>query len=421
MPALDLSSGSASSWRTWPRSVRLLLLGTMLSRATTFAYGFLAYLVTFRGHGAGATGWVLAAFGGGWLAGQAVTGWAADVFGPRVTLLVGMLLGTGALLELSCTQSVAGLVVGAVGAGIASDAPRPVVGVVVARDVPDDAGRAAAAAWRHGAQNIGAALTGAVGGLVADRIGLVPLFVVNALGCVAFAVLAVVALPGGRPPAATFGTGGYRRALSDPALRLLLVPSLGGLVCVLAMTGALPLVMSSEGLSAGDYGWVQVCNSVTVVLLTWMTAPWLSRRAGRARPMVGVLAGSALLLGLALAAAILARTVPGIALAVAVSIPGEIALMVSAGDILTRIAPPALRGRYQGVWGMTLAAAGVLSPLLVSAALQHGGRGAAAGVLAVAGAGGAAACLPLARSLHRLAAADPRPPVAMSRSTQEKV
>ena len=391
---------SPNSSAPWPRSVRGLLLGTALTRCTSYAYPFLAYwTTTVAGQGAAAAGWIVAAYGLGWLVGQGLVGWACDVLGPRCTLVAGMLLGAAALGVMSVALSLPVLALSAVGAGLASDAPRPVVGAVVAAELPDHAARDKATTWRHGALNLGSAVTGATGGLLADRIGLRPLLWVDAAGCLLFAGIAVGVLPRTTAHHRRQQPGSYRSVVRDRGLLLLLVATLGALTCAISLFGALPLVMTHRGMPAASYGWVQVANAVAAVIVTGASASWLGRRGARG-PMVGILAGGSVVLGVTLAAAVLAPTAIGIAAAVALAIPGEVGATVAASDILNRLAPAHLRGRYQGMLGATFALAGVVSPLLGSWALATGGPPAVAGALLLAGLGGAALCVPLARHLH---------------------
>lgn len=82
-----------------PVVIWLLLGGNLVVRAAGFAYPFLAYHVTGRGHAVGAVGVVLATFGVGWLVGQLVCGWLIDHIGRRSTLVAtGLLPGLALVL-----------------------------------------------------------------------------------------------------------------------------------------------------------------------------------------------------------------------------------------------------------------------------------------------------------------------------------
>lgn len=119
-----------------------LLGGNLLVRSAGFGYPFLAYHVAGRGHGAGAVGAVVAAYGLGWAVGQLLCGWLVDRVGARVTLVSTMLVAAAVLVLMAGLHTVPGLLVGAMIAGLVCDAPRPVLGAVIAELVADPQRRA---------------------------------------------------------------------------------------------------------------------------------------------------------------------------------------------------------------------------------------------------------------------------------------
>lgn len=112
-----------------------LLGGNLLVRSAGFGYPFLAYHVAGRGHGAGAVGAVVAAYGLGWAVGQLLCGWLVDRVGARVTLVSTMLVAAAVLVLMAGLHTVPGLLVGAMIAGLVCDAPRPVLGAVIAAPI----------------------------------------------------------------------------------------------------------------------------------------------------------------------------------------------------------------------------------------------------------------------------------------------
>lgn len=124
-----------------------LLGGNLLVRSAGFGYPFLAYHVAGRGHGAGAVGAVVAAYGLGWAVGQLLCGWLVDRVGARVTLVSTMLVAAAVLVLMAGLHTVPGLLVGAMIAGLVCDAPRPVLGAVIAELVADPQRRAQLDGW----------------------------------------------------------------------------------------------------------------------------------------------------------------------------------------------------------------------------------------------------------------------------------
>lgn len=95
----------------------------------------------------------------------------------------------------------------------------------------------------------------------------------------------------------------------------------------------------------------------------------------------------------------LVHTTMGYSLAVAASAPGQIALYLASSELVTLLAPPALRGRYHGAWGTALDGAMIAAPLLSGWAMRAGGNALAGGMTLVCGLTGAALCLPLYAAL----------------------
>jgi MFS family permease len=395
-PTDKASAPKPSAHSGYPPVMWLLLGGNFLVRALGFAYPFMAYFVVQRGHGAGAVGAVLAAFGVGWVVGQLVCGWLVDRVGGRTTLVASMLLAAVVLTLLAGAHSVPALLVGALLAGLVYDAPRPVVSAAITELIPDPTKRAKVDALRYGwVINAGAAITGGLGGLLADRIGTPALYLIDAAACAAFALVALVFIAPDKHRPVSVDKTGYRQAFSDKRLVLLLVSSLVTLTAFMGLFAAMPMLMSASGLDVGSYGIAQLANALAVVALTPMITPWLSRRV-EMRPRLDIMAAAAMWVTMCMAAAAFAHTTAGFAFAAAACAPGEIAWFVVGAGIVHRIAPSAHRGRYHGIWGMALALAAVAAPLLASYSLGHGGPSLVAIATLTIGLTGAALCLPLA-------------------------
>lgn len=386
--------------RNWPAPIWTLMLGTFAVRAAGFTYPFLPYHLSTLGFGTAEVGQLLAVFGVGWLTGSLVVGWCADRLGRRTTLVTAMLAGAGTLPLLAGAHTPGAVAVTAFLAGAVYDASRPVFSATIADTFPDDGARASVNAWRHFAVNVGAAAAGTAGGLLAGPLGITTLIWINAAMCALFGVLSWLVLPPDRrtTPGQSAPARHYRSALGDTRLWLLLAASLAALTCVACLFSTLPMLMTSKGLSAADYGLTQTANAVAVLVLSPLLNRRLTALASRPTPMTGLLAFSSLLLGTSMGAAGLASTTWEYSLTAALAVPGEILAFVAAGDILNRISPPHARGLYAGAWGTTLAGAIILAPSLAAWSLSLGGTAAAATATLTVGVLGALLCWPLARS-----------------------
>ncbi|MGW0670625.1 MFS transporter [Streptomyces sp. NPDC002746] len=388
--------------RRWPPIIWAALIGTFAIRALGFAYPFLTYHCDSLGLSAQTTGWVVASFGVGWLIGQVGGGWLSDRIGPRATLVYAMATATVILPILAEVRSSTGLITAALLTGVVYDAARPVITTLIDDTFPTKPQQVLVSGWRHFSVNIGAALTGSLGGYLAATAGLPTLFWVNALACAVFGVAAVLLLPPctRRRNDSEETKAGYTHAVRDARLWLLSMASLCALICAGSVFTALPMLMTSDGLDATAYGWTQVANAAAVLILSPFMTPWLSRRAAHGGPMTGLLAVSALLLGAGMGLAGLADSTIAYCLAAAAAVPGEIILFIAAGDLVARLAPPGAHGRYAGLWGSNLALAVIAAPLLAAWSLSHGGGVTATWTTCGAGALGAVLCWPLHSSIR---------------------
>lgn len=384
-----------------PNEIWVLLGGNLLVRGLGFAYPFLAYHVRAQGHGAGTVGAVLAVFGIGSVAGHLVCGSLIDRFGRRSTLVTMMLLAAVGLMLLSGAHSESALLGAAALFGLAFDTPRSVLGAAITELVLDPVKRAKVDAWRYGwVANLGAAVAAGTGGLFAAWIGIPVLYWINGIACAVLAAVALRWMPpsAARPVAAVKTT--YLQAFSDRRLVLLFGSSVAVLTAFMGLVVAIPMLMSARGLSAAAWGVVQLVNALAVVALTPLITRWVSRRIA-VRLRLDILTVAAICTTVGLCAAAFATTTTEFSVAAAACAPGQIAWFVVAADVLHRIAPPAQRGRYHGVWGTSWAIASVIAPILVSYALARGGQPLVAAATLAAGLIGVALCVPLARVLRR--------------------
>ncbi|MFF8932354.1 MFS transporter [Streptomyces longwoodensis] len=384
----------------------MLVIGAGAVRAAGFSFPFLSYRLAGLGFSTEGISGVLALFGVGWLAGQVLWGRLADALGRRTALVGAMLMASVALPMLATVSSPFAVGAAAVVSGAAYDAPRPIVSAVVADEVHDEATRARFTGWRHFAINVGAAVTGAVGGMLADSTGLPFLFWINGAVCAIFALVVLRFMkadgPHPRTPAASHSSA--RSVLHDGRLWFLWLVSLLALTPVAGLFSIMPLLMERNGMPASAYGWTQVASAATVLLLSIPLNGWLARKTGSSS-MVGLLATSSLVLGAGIGSAGMASST----LQYAAAVPGEIIAFVAATAILDRIAPPHARGLYAGIWGSTLACSVICAPALAGWSLTHGGPGLVGLTTFACGVLGAVTCFPLALLLRQDKAVRPLP------------
>jgi MFS family permease len=126
--------------------------------------------------------------------------------------------------------------------------------------------------------------------------------------------------------------------------------------------------MKNDGISPSGYGMAIATNGVVIVLLTMPVARAVDRYR-RSR----VLALAALIIGLGFGLTGFAHTVPLYAATIAVWTIGEILTAPTSSAVVSDLSPPALRGRYQGMFAFAWAAASFVGPVLGGFIMSHFG------------------------------------------------
>jgi MFS family permease len=124
---------------------------------------------------------------------------------------------------------------------------------------------------------------------------------------------------------------------------------------------------------------VAALNGVLIVVLNPLLIAWLLRRR-----VSHTLAAGALLTGVAMLVIAATDGLAGYVAAVTLITLGEIASQSVGSGLVAEIAPPALRGRYAGAFGLTFGAAFTITPLVGGALLGPDGGAAAPWLLAAA-------------------------------------
>jgi MFS family permease len=333
------------------------MAGTFVNRVGFVVQPFLAlYLAGPRDLSPTTVGVVLACFGAGSFVSQIVGGYLADRIGRRTTLVIGM-VGTAACFMLfASVRQLALIAVAATVTGLLLDVYRPAMSAAVADLVPPQA-RPRAYALIYWAINLGVAVAGVLGGVLADRSYWL-LFVADAVTCLAFAAIIARAVPETRPESTSGEPGSYRRVLRDGVAVGLVVSGLLGSLVYMQQAAALPLAVRQSGLSASAYGLIYAVNPIAVIA----AQPLVLRLIDRLR-VVPTLATAELVMGIGFGLTAFADSVGVFALTVLIWTIGEIGFNAVGPALVAEIAPPELRGRYNGLLGMAFGAASLVGPL----------------------------------------------------------
>jgi MFS family permease len=351
-----------------PRTFWALFAGTFVNRVGTFVEPFLAlYLTTARHLSIGTAGSLVAVAGAGSIFAQPLGGALADRVGRRPTLCGGLLASGAAIALLAISRDLWLLALAAALVGLTGDIYRPASQATLA-DVVPVVDRRRAAGLLFWAVNLGFSAAAMAGGfLAAGGYGL--LFAVDTITCVAYAAVVWQTIPETRPAeAAHEDAPGWAAVLRDRVAVAYFALNLGvGTVYATTFT-ILPLAMHADGHPPAVYGAVIAVNGVLIVALH----PLVGTLLLRVRPAY-VLAAGATLNILAMLVVARADGTAAYVAAIALITLGEIANASTAAGLVAELAPPALRGRYSGAYGLTWGLSFTIAPLAGAPLLGHSG------------------------------------------------
>jgi MFS family permease len=352
----------ATFWYLWS--------GLLINRVGAFAMLFLSlYLTAERGATAAVAGLVVGAYGAGGAAGVLIGGALADRWGRRATLLWSHLAAGGAMVALAFTSNLTAIAVLAALLGVVHSMPGPAYVAAIVDVVPEDR-RSRAFNLQFWAFNLGMAAASLLAGLLAEASYLV-LFLVDA-----GATLATAAIIGAKVPETLARVrAGRRRPDRRPGLRVALTDraflAFVGLTFVLAVLSAqlstiMPLAMRADGLSPSAYG-IVVSLGGALIVVGQLFVPRLID-GHRKHIVLAVATG---LTALGFGALAVADRLPGYLAAAVVWTVGTMLAAPPNAEINAELAPAPLRARYQSVFFLTFPAAAFVAPTLGGVSLQY--------------------------------------------------
>ena len=378
-----------------------------VNRCGAFVVPFLSvYLTQVRGYSIAVAGSVASLYGLGAMLASLFGGYLADHVGRRATMILALLGGGTGMIALGFVHDLRVIAPATFTIALVGEAYRPAMQAAVADLVPAE-DRIRAFGLLYWVINLGYSVGVSLGGALASASFLL-LFLGDGATTLLFGLLVARAVPEtsaahARPAAATPAPA-RRHLLHDFVAPYLDGPFgifvlLNVLVLLVFMQGiaALPIDMTARGVSHAWLGAVLGINGVTIVLLQPLLAAPIQRR-NRSR----VIALGALLVGLGFGLGIFAHGPALFGIAVVVWTIGEILTLPIANAVVADVAPAAMRGRYQGAYGLSFGLAGFVAPLAGTFVLQRFGSAALWGGCLVLGALVAAAQLMLAPRLTRM-------------------
>ncbi|WP_433236121.1 MFS transporter [Streptosporangium sp. CA-135522] len=363
------------SLRQLPSTVWIISLGILVNRIGNFLPVFMVLYLTSQNFSPAAAGLVLGAAGLGNVLGNALGGYLADRLGRRWTIVLSMVATAGLTAGIPLFDTLPVLIALAGLAGTAAQVYRPAASALLVDATTTTQQRLAAFAVHRFAMNIGAAIGGVLGGVLAT-VSYVGLFLGNAVACLLLAAIAAGLLRDvvhagsdagqGHGPGSAEPEPSYRQALADRRLRRFLVMTLIAEFIYIQSTVGLPLHVSAIGLSPASFGLLMGLNGLLVMLLELPITSAVSRR--RPEP---VLAVGNLLTGVGLALTVVANDMLWLAATVLLWTLGEMLYASMANAYLGGLVPPAMGGRYQGLYGAAITLGTGVGPLIGGAVYAY--------------------------------------------------
>ncbi|MEV8351270.1 MDR family MFS transporter [Streptomyces niveus] len=369
-----------------PREFWWLWTSTLVNRLGAFVATFMVlYLTIERGYSASYAGLVASLHGLGGVVSAVGAGVMTDRLGRRPTLLIAQLSTAASVALLGFMQHPAAIAAVAFLVGMTSNASRPAVQAMMADIVkPED--RVRAFSLNYWAINLGFAISSVAAGFIAEYSYLAG-FLGEAAMTLACAVVIFLKLPESRPERAPAdGTSepaaevGMRTVLRDG--RFMSVVGLSFVVALIFQQGfvGLPVAMGTDGFSSSDFGMIIAFNGVLIVALQIPVTRFIEHRDTRR-----LLILSSALAGYGFGLTAFAGSLAVYALAVLVWTIAEIINAPTQTSLVVRLSPVHGRGRYQGMYTMSWAVAGLIAPLMSGFLIDHYGADWLWGVCAVLG------------------------------------
>jgi MFS family permease len=356
------------------RTFWVICTGILINRAGGFAVLFLSLYLTGPRHlSPAAAGVVVGGYGIGAAAGTLLGGLLADGWGRRRTLLLAHFCGAALLALLGLATNLAVIAFCVVLVGVAQGLPGAAF-VAAIVDITPQTDRPRAFNLQFWAFNVGTAAAGLIAGVVA-RLGFSTLFLSDATTTVLTAIMIYVWVPESVPhrvagPAVPGPVpGGIRTALRDRIFMAFVGLALLQGVLFAQNTSILPLSMKAVGISASGYGLVMSLAGALVVIGQLFVPPLIRRR----------LKGSVLATALAfMAVGYGTLTFAGsLGFYLACAALWTVGAMLAAppnATIMSELAPPGIRARYQSVFYLTFSLASFIAPALGGLSWQYLGR-----------------------------------------------
>jgi MFS family permease len=358
--------------REMSTTVRVLVVGNLITNLAAFLNAFLILFLTHRGFSAFDSGVAFTALMIGRINGTAVGGAVADRIGYRLVIIWSM-LGSAVLTALLVhAPNLWTIVIVAGLAGIFNQAYRPAAQAWVVKLTPMNR-QVMVFSFLRLTFNLGATLGPLGAALLLAYYSYDVLFYADAAGSLVFGLVALVALEADPPRASEDGESesvaakraGYRQVLTDGRYVLFVVGLFLTAITYIQLTATLPLFITHSGHTERTYALLLAVNGFVVIVFEVLLSKW-TQRLPIGLPMSAGMA----LLGLGYLMYLGPSTIALLVVATVVWTFGEVVATPSMMAYPGMVAPPELRGRYIAAATVPQQAGYSVGPLIGVAAWQ---------------------------------------------------
>lgn len=309
-----------------------------------------------------------------------MAGALADRLGRRPTMLAACVLGAAAMAQVGLARSIPHLAVATLLLGFFGDLYRAPMQAMVTDLIPAP-DRTRAYGITYWAVNFGFAVAAVVGGLFAE-VSFTPLFIADAATTLGLGAIVYFGVPETRAPRKSEErgrAGGLLAPYTDGVFLAFAALTFGvGMIFQQSVVG-LPMDMVAHGLSPRLFGFLIATNGILIMLLQPIAVQQVQKFRRSHVLSVGALATGAGfgLFGLAYGPALFA-------VGIVVFTVGEIMMAPVNPTVVSDLAPPSLRGSYQGAFQLSWGASALVAPTVGTQLLgRFGGRALWGGCLLV--------------------------------------
>ncbi len=343
-----------------PRAVHILCVGSLINRAGSFVLIFLTVYVSEKlGFGETFAALCMGAFGLGSIFASLVGGQLADQFGRKVVMAGALFGGAALLVLLTFGQSRAFVLAVMLTYGLVAEMFRPAC-MAMLGDVTEPEQRPAAFGLLYISINLGFACGPPLGGFLADY-SYDLLFWGDAATMAIFGVIVVLFLSESRslidekseqPLREVSAIEAARHIVTDWPFVLFGIATLLVSMLFMQCMVTLPMHIKAAGYSMTQLGWLMSINGIMIFVCQLPLTHFLERF----RPMANITTGG-ILIAIGFGMYYLPPVVFVLVIATLFWTTGEMMQAPFKQTVVTNLAPPELRARYMGAFGMCFSVA----------------------------------------------------------------